>query len=188
MIVTVLWEDQRGVEMRGFGPHDLLIACIADDLGIDRERLRDRVSSVPKKGVGNVRTALRKDIRRLANSGPVLAVIDRDKVINLWKHGRRPSDCMSGITARFREDAAGDYDLIFLVRNMETLVEAACQAMRLDTRSRKPTPDQRDRLLGRAASRGEAPQVRATIRRDCPSFDRIVTRVARALAPSNSRR
>ena len=30
MRITVLWEDSRGVETKGFGPHDLLLACIAD--------------------------------------------------------------------------------------------------------------------------------------------------------------
>lgn len=187
MIVTVLWEDQRGVEARGFGPHDLLLACVADELGIDYKRLRDQVTSSPKKGVSKVRTELQRNFRRLANSGPVIAVVDRDKVIDLWKHSMPPSDCMSGITARFRKDAAGDYDLIFLVRNMETLIEAVCRAMRQDTPSRKPTPDQRDRILRRAVW-GGTPEVRAAIRRDCPSFARIVTRVARALPSSSSHR
>jgi hypothetical protein len=30
MIITVLWEDQRGAEAKGFGPHELLLSCVAD--------------------------------------------------------------------------------------------------------------------------------------------------------------
>lgn len=83
MIVTVLWEDQLGSEARGFGPHELLVTCLTEELGMDRESLRRCIFSVPKKGVGNIRTELRKNIRRLTRSGPVVAVVDRDNVIDL---------------------------------------------------------------------------------------------------------
>lgn len=37
MLVTVLWEDQRGTQARGFGPHELLLSCLADELMVSRE-------------------------------------------------------------------------------------------------------------------------------------------------------
>src|SRR5688572_20489274 len=125
MIITVLWEDQRGVEVKRFGPHELLVACLTDELGYFPKRL---VASHPKKGNGNVRLALSKDFARLAKSGPVLAVLDRDKIRDLWR-AQRPSDCMTSISQTFRQDVPGNYDLVFLVSNVETLIEVACTAL-----------------------------------------------------------
>jgi hypothetical protein len=39
MRITVLWEDSRGVETKGFGPHALLLACLADKLGRERREI-----------------------------------------------------------------------------------------------------------------------------------------------------
>ncbi|MEX1368630.1 MAG: hypothetical protein AB1Z98_36215, partial [Nannocystaceae bacterium] len=98
MQVTVLWEDQRGMQARGFGPHELLVACLADDLGIDRQQLKSFVSSHPKKGVTKVRAALVRDLPRLSTSGPVVAVVDRDKALDLWRGSKASMPtCMSGI-------------------------------------------------------------------------------------------
>jgi hypothetical protein len=179
MIVTVLWEDQRGGDVLGFGPHELLIACLADDLDLHRWELSQRVQSQPRKGNSNVRKALQKDIAKLSR-GKVLAVLDRDKVRELWKTpGPMPADCMKGITERFRGDAPGDYELLFLVQNVESLLDGARTALCEPPLDGKPTPDRRDRLLHRCA--GASVATRRQVRERCPSFDRLVTRVAEAL-------
>jgi hypothetical protein len=180
MIVTVLWEDQLGAASR-FGPHELLLACLCDDLQIDREILKHRIDSRPQKGNSSLRKALQKHLHRLARSGPVIAVVDLDQIHNLWPPKPPPPRCMSGITARFRQDANGDYDLVFLVRNMETLVETVCRAVGQDLPPSKPDPDQRDQLLLPAA--WAAQPVRRAIRQGCASFDRLVTRVTGHLRP-----
>ncbi|MEX1367036.1 MAG: hypothetical protein AB1Z98_28170, partial [Nannocystaceae bacterium] len=84
------------------------------------------------------------------------------------------------IDARLRQDAPGDYELVFLVQNMETLVFAVCSVTGRPAPSRKPNPDERDRILAGVVW-GETPEVRRRIRDECPSFDRIVGKVAAPL-------
>lgn len=183
MLVTVLWEDQRGTQARGFGPHELLLSCLADELAIPREVLRDHVSSHPKKGVGNVRSALRRDLERLTKSGPVLAVVDWDQVHDLWKDAKpRPPRCKTGLTDRMRQDAPGDYELVFFEQNIETLIHAVCRATGRDVPTSKPKPDLRDRILARVVWH-ETEHKRREIRDACPSFDRIVAKTAARLRP-----
>ena len=172
---TVLWEDQRGVTVKGFGPHDLLMACVADELGPGHRRLAD---PVPLKGSGNVRKRLKRDVEKLRGHGPVVVVLDRDRVADLCV--TPGADCMKGITSRLQKDAPGDYELVFLVDNTETLVAAACTALGIAAPNQKPTPDERDRYLGRAAWAPER-GVRDDIRTSCPSFARLVEKLLAAL-------
>ena len=178
MIITVLWEDQRGAEAKGFGPHELLLSCVDDELNCGRNQLRNLIESHPKKGIANVRGAIQRDITRLANSGPVFVVVDRDRIRDLWKTSPdQPADCMSSISQRFREDARGDYDLVFLVHNVESLIKTTCEVLGKPYPARKLGPDERDRLLGGAAW-ARTPAARSTIRDQCPSFNRLVARLS----------
>ena len=172
MIITLLWEDQRGGQMKGFGPHELLVSCVVDDLGRERGEVERRVLSAPKKGSGNVLKALRADLALLRKSGPVCAIVDRDRIRNLWPLEARPLDCFSAIRKSFFERAPGDYALVLLVENAETLVEACCNATERRLPESKPSPEERDRILARVAW-GER-RARDEVRRATPSFDRIV--------------
>jgi hypothetical protein len=178
MLVTVLWEDQRGEQAKRFGPHDLLLSSVADDLSTStseqpqkRAKLDKQIIAVPKRGDGNIRKALQKDLRRFR--GPVIAVMDRDKVHRLWIDKRPPpSNCIQGISHQLRLDAPGKYDLVFLMKNTEDLLNATLAALGKAPLVDKPGPDSRDNLLAPAVW-GEA-QIRMKIRHLCPSFDRIV--------------
>jgi hypothetical protein len=91
MVVTVLWEDQYGRDVRAFGPHELLVACLSDELSselpdVTRHQVQKIVQSHPKKGNAGIRKALQRDLPRLKKSGPVFAVVDSDRVRDLWKH------------------------------------------------------------------------------------------------------
>jgi len=182
MIVTVLWEDQRGAQVKGFGPHELLISCLVDELGHPRDSVARAVECHPKKGHGKVLRALRLDFPKLKRLGPVLAVVDRDKIKDLLS--QPVTDCMSGISKRFREAAPGDYELIFMIDNVETLIVSACRALGESEPTRKPTPDERDRILAKAVW-GERAH-RARIRSTCPSFDRVVRRILAHLEQARS--
>lgn len=70
----------------GFGPHALLLACLVDKLGVTRNDLDRVVVSAPKKGNGNVVRELKERLEKLAKSGPVVAVLDRDRIADLWKN------------------------------------------------------------------------------------------------------
>jgi hypothetical protein len=176
MQVTVLWEDQRGVQAKGFGPHALLVACLVDDGVGTHEELKHRLNSIPLKGNGNVRRALRDKAHRILDSGRLFAVFDRDKAHELWSSKENVPNCMSGIAARLKQDAPGDYEVVFLGANIESLLSAAAQALGFPSPATKPAPDERDRLLGRLT--WDTPEARRKTRSTCPSFDRLVQRVA----------
>ena len=183
MRITVLWEDSRGVETKGFGPHVLLLACVADRLGRERRDLEGLVKSVAKKGVGNVIKELQTNLAKLTKAGRVFAVIDRDKAREIWKPALLPADCMSAIRMRIAKAVgSSEYELVFLVQNMESLIDACDEGARTKLQRYKPTPDQRDRILGRAAWEG-SPAPRASVLSACPSFKRLVDRVCAALSP-----
>lgn len=182
MMVTVLWEDQSSSIRAGFGPHELLVSCLADELPIGRNTIKNLVESNPRKGNGNVRASLKKDLTKLSNSGPVIAVLDRDKILDLWKKpGPPPADCWKEIDARMKSEAPGEYRLLLIEQNIESLLEAACASLSQPVPEKKPNPNERDAILNSAAWHNAA--VRDDIRQRCPSFDRIVCRVAEALAP-----
>jgi hypothetical protein len=182
MRITVLWEDERGEVAKGFGPHELLVACLADELEMPREQLHGRISSLPKKGRDKLREALKHELRRFARLGPVLAILDKDKVRDFWKGQAPPAPaCMSGMTSRIHEDVPGDYDIVFIERNVDTLVDVVCEATGHGIPLGKQRPDRRDQLLTRAVWAG--PPVRQAVRAACPSFDRLVMRVAAHLRP-----
>lgn len=181
MIITVLWEDARGVVSSGFGPHELLVSCVADEIGCPRAVPGRIIRSVPKKGNGNVlRTLLRDLDGRLARHGPVLAVFDQDRVRELWPEGARPTNCYTAIHAAFEEKAPGSYLLLLIERNTETLIEAACRVLRIPVPSSKPSPDQRDLPLIRIAREADRSR-RDDLRGMVPSYDRIVRRVFEAV-------
>lgn len=180
MKVTILWEDQRGV-VKGFAPQILLEKCIEDSLSLNLEEIRRTLQSVPKKGIGNVVKALKRDGEKLANDGPVLAVIDRDRIHDRWKRDPNPpTNCMSGIKARIASEVAASHEIIFLLDNMESLVKACCESLKRDIPRDKPTPDQRDRIVAQAAWAG--PEVRQEVLTRCPSFARLVSSVCNRLS------
>lgn len=179
MIVTILWEDQRG-PTRGFGPHELLVQCLVDRLARKRSEIERCINGVPKKGVSNVLRAMRQDLRNLANDGPVFAVIDRDKIHRALD--AQPMNCMTGMRDYILENAQGKLyvDVVFLVDNIESLIDASCVALGIEKPSAKPTLDERDRYCGRLVWKG-TPATRAKALEGCPSFARLVERVAKSI-------
>ena len=186
MIITVLWEDSREGRTKGFGAHELRVACVAERLGRRRYEVGKQISSSPKKGAGNVLRALKNDLHRLTKSGPVFAVIDRDKAREIWKPGPLPADCMTAIRDRVAEHVASTgYEIVFLMQNMESLVDACEEGAVAKSARQKPSPDLRDRILGKAAS--ESPAVaRVAVLSACPSFARLVERVGARLTASHA--
>ena len=112
--------------------------------------------------------------------GPVYAVLDRDKILKLWAVGERPPACLSGIQKAMSVKAPGNYELILLIDNMETIIEACCKATQRAMPRSKPSPDERDRILG-GLTWGDA-KARDIVRTVVLSFDRLVRRVASRLS------
>ncbi|MDX9720795.1 MAG: hypothetical protein RBU37_08600 [Myxococcota bacterium] len=179
MIVTVIWEDQRG-SRQGFGPHDLLLSCVADELdrgpGWHQKRkwCSAHLASVPKKGNGVVLKALRNETETLSKSGPLFAVLDHDQVVGLWPKETQPPSCIPGIVEAMKRDAPGRYELVLLRSNIETVVDAACQALHQPQQA-KSTPDARDHPLQKLA--WGTPAQRDIVRATVADFDRLVRKV-----------
>lgn len=184
MKITVIWEDQLGVLVKGFGPHVLLVSCVADALrvgGEDRFELRRRIDrllqSIPKKGNGNVLRAAKDEVGHLLRHGPVFVVVDRDQIHTLCPS---PTNCMSGFAQSFRGKAPGNYDLVFLDKNVETLFVQSRTLCNGPSHEGKPNINLRDQELGKLASDVYDSQ-RAHLLQRVPSFNRLVDRVATAV-------
>lgn len=182
MIVTVLWEDQRGVTTKGYGPNALLVACLADTLNWERKEIERSLSGIPLKGAGNVIKTLCRDGSRITQAGPLIAVIDRDKV---YDHLRRPkpaTNCIQLVRHAIQSQAQGlACEIVFLIENMESLLCACCTALGKEALVSKPTPDERDRLLSQVA--WSTREVRDRVKATCPSFARLIACIARKFHP-----
>ena len=182
MIVWVLWEDQRDARARDFGPHTLLLACIADDLGYPFGKFpqAERVRASPKKGCNKLLAELKLNLKRLLDDGQLCAVFDRDQAHRLWGSDKQVARCRSSLLAKIKNEAPGAYDVVFLEQNVETLYVACCNALGLASGTSKPDPVTRDEVLSKVAFR--QPELRAKVRADVPSFDRLVRKVGELVA------
>lgn len=169
-MITVLYEDELArAEPKRFGPHVLLIACLEDDLKTSRRDLEDVIKAVPKKGDGNLRIALRRDIGR---QGPAVALFDHDRCRAAF--GLQKSACKSQVLAAAQE-LAPSVRLVLLEQNVESLIATACRVMGDSVPISKPTPLQRDEILQKLAWLDA--KLRLKLRRELQSFDRLVQRV-----------
>lgn len=182
-MITLLWEDECGLDARRFGPHVLVVACVADELGIEmheRRRLEDQLLSFPKKGNGNVVRAIREDLADLQRVGPVMAVLDSDQIGGLLGEPLAPDACLVRSAQLTRAKFPGDYRLLLLERSVDTLVTVACSLTAQSIRGKKATPDERDRVLCKLAWQGSRTG-RDDLRARVPTFDRLVGRLGGAL-------
>lgn len=123
-VATILYEDQAG-ERTEFALHELVIRCVADQVGSEPRSLRDTFHGIPKKGNGNVWAECRKNLRKLTRDGSTLvAVFDDDRVRRM---ANLPADACK---VRLIEELKKECDpkellrVVLLVRNTETLLEA----------------------------------------------------------------
>jgi hypothetical protein len=177
--VTIWWEDRlNSSRPKLFGPNQVLVACVADELGRSYSEVKNSIDGHPKKGAGQLTTGLQRDLPGLG-IWPLGVVFDRDKVLDLWRDGDRPAACMSGICEAIRARAPGDYVIVLLRDNMETLVNAAGTVLGLA--SVRKSRDERDRILQRLAFDGTFEQ-RRRLREKVVDFDRLVVWTARILS------
>lgn len=179
-MITLLWEDEQGLDARRFGPHVLLVACVADDLSADRRRIDSRLRSLPKKGNGNVVRAIREDLPDLCKPGPVMAILDSDQIAGLLGEPMPAPICLVRASKATLAKFPGDYQLLLLERSVDTLVSSVCQLTSQQLVRNKATPDERDRILCKAAW-NPSRRVRDDLRGLVPTFDRLVRRLAKVL-------
>ena len=171
--ITVLYEDQLAARPNNYGPHVLMLACVADRMGGDTWMLGKRVLAIAKKGDSKLRAALREEGAMLADGGPVVAMFDADRVRACY--GLPSNACKQSVLDAIEAEASGVPVIVLLERNMEDVVAACCAASNKPFPQSKPTPQQRDAILHGAASAGAA--VRVQVLASVPSFERLVRAV-----------
>lgn len=178
MIIWILWEDQRDSAGRSFGPHDLLISCLCDDQEgkFSRWFLNQRVRPNPRKGDGKVLNVLKTQLLRLGDEGAVCAVFDRDKAHRMWGQEKQPARCRTALLQKIKNDAPGAYEVVFLEQNVETLLQACAQVLGLAAPAAKSIKG-RDQMLQRVAYHPSC-EIRMQVRKEVPSFDRLVRKVS----------
>lgn len=173
-ILTILYEDQIGVELKSFGLHNLLLRCVCDELNdVAPWELGRRIEGHPKKGDAGVIRALEVDGRRLMDSGHLIALVDDDKIRR--RLGLEKGSCRRIVADGIRSKAVG-CDVVLLVTNTETLLKSCEQLLGGALNSEKPDPVTRDRLFNKFAN-ATTPVQRLCLRENVPSFDRLVKRV-----------
>lgn len=180
-LITVLWEDSCGTQVKAFGSHALLLSCIADLLNRDRFALGKFVIASAKKGNSKLKGAIDSDCERLSRSGPVIAVFDDDQVRRLYN--LPPNACKIQIIREARSHPS--LDIVLLERNIEDLVDACCEALGIGLPETKSRPDERDKILNAAASAID-PKVREFVCEKIPSFSYLVRKVRLGLEQLSS--
>lgn len=179
-MITVLWEDQRDVQLNSFKPHALLVRAVADDL--EREHWHVERVLLAKAMKGNAKVL--DEIRR---NGPslrmVFAVLDEDQIHRLTS---QPKDaCVAtkaDALAKLVANVPAQVHPRLLVRNVESILEAIAAVKGMTVPAKNPNA--RDAFIEasgllKAAARDE----RAKVRAECPSFDKLAKRVAEVAAP-----
>jgi hypothetical protein len=177
--IAVLYEDQLATSKpRSFGPHVLVLTCVADQLQRPREPLERHVDGHPCKGIGRLLAPCREPI--LADRhARVIAVCDDDRV---REHLKLPAAaCKMDVRGAIALSVGtSPLQAVLLVRNLETVLDAVQQVLGLGPLTSKPSPLQRDGVLLRLAYRG-TPDQRLDLMRRVPSLAYLVDKLARAI-------
>ena len=173
--IAVLYEDQLATSKpRSFGPHVLVLACLADRLQRPREHLEHHIDAHPCKGIGRLLALCREPL--LADRHAVIfAVCDDDRV---REHLKLPA---TACKLEVRETVAAGLgsprlQTVLLARNLETVLAAVLHVLGLDPIADKPSPLKRDGILLRLAYKGTPDQRLALLQR-VPSFAYLVDRL-----------
>ncbi len=187
-VAILLYEDSRtGGPAKDFGPHSLVVACVADVLGVTVHSVFPRLQCVPKRGNVQVMRAIREDMDDLAVGGRrVVAVLDADQAPSLVDLPRSVStqEVVDAVKAMCGAHACLDVALID--RNWETVVKEI-MALRPDRftpetfdRAVRHRPGERDLVLNSAAY--GASSLRNDLRARMPSVEALVQHLASLVA------
>jgi hypothetical protein len=176
-VATVFYEDRLATSKPDlFGPHVLMRACVADRLGRSPwdSELKSLLEPNPRKGNGNVMKQLELNGVGLLGYGPVLALLDRDRMHTLL--GLAGGCCRGAILETMRRTVPDAVEIVLLDANVETLLDACQRAFGEPVLSAKPSPEGCDGILRKAAAAGDV-AVRADVLGRVPSFKRLVDKV-----------
>lgn len=178
--VAILYEDRLADQkIKSYGPHALVLACLADRLGCSPHAhdLKTRFNPLARKGVDKIIADCRRPIFG-DHYLQVIAVCDSDR---LHEHlGLGSGACKDAIRQALRSGCPFRERLVpvLLERNIETVVDAALTVLGEPPRDlkKKPTPLQRDLILNRMAF-GAEPARRRELLVAVPSLAYLVRRL-----------
>jgi hypothetical protein len=185
--VTILYEDSAGTNVKQFGPHSLLVACVADQKRTDFWTVNKRLIAEPKNGVNKLLDALREDMNRYARGGGwVFALIDRDDVHDHLEPKLAPNACRTSIIERIKRCPSADrLDVVLLEKNLETILQSLRELQpelagpeNWNRAISQKDINERDRILNNVALNSARGTLRAELLARVPSFARLVSRVA----------
>lgn len=178
----VFYEDQEVPGLvANFGPHRLLCACVADQVGIEARELQSvMISCKPCHGATKQVTALITGAPQLLKTNAVFAVFDADE-IHAQLHVAAEEDAVKAIYAR---GVPSGVRILLLDRNTESVLQAflGCEHQAGGTGPvvlPKKKPAKRDAILNRAAD--GARTLRDCVLDKVPSFKAIVDEIVAAL-------
>lgn len=179
MKVIIFWEDSAGVAVKNFGPHRLLQECLKDD-GVDSEQVK-MVYGHPVKGYGNVIPKLRKLPPPLTDRSPYLGVLDWDRAPRLALLPKSSGYCT--VRTRLGTDVVPPRLIVFLNKNIETLLKATSDVLKISPPDGKLDPNARDRIFQRLWSNPALNSERRQLREQVESFNYLVNRVHELVDP-----
>jgi hypothetical protein len=182
--ILVLYEDARAPNGT-FGPHDLVLGCVADERKCSVYTLQPGVRGVPIKGVGNLLKAL-WDVERLSKlapgNTPILAVVDEDHIGDHIQ-GKSASEIEAAIRARCSDP--GRVTIVLLQRNLESVIlairECGESEAALIQEAIAKNLNARDILLGKVGNDPRRKALRDCVRERVPSLDRLVMAICAAM-------
>lgn len=180
-LAVVLWEDSLSVGAKTFGPHQLALACVIDQIGAasdtDRWTLGQIIIGIPRRGNSRLRTSLGTETGLLTRSGEhLVTVFDDDQVRRLYR--LETQACKTIVLEAIRNECSlSTLEIVLLEQNVESLVAAAARALSRPNPERKD-PKLRDAVLMQLAAEATCDR-RDRVRTEVPSFDRLVTILTR---------
>jgi hypothetical protein len=178
--VCVLYEDKRG-PLKGFGLHELVKACVCDELADKgRQDILQALSDCrPQKGDTNLLKACRKDADDIARDGrDIIAVFDNDQIRRLLKLPAKAPD--ERVHQEIRKGtSSGRLHIVLLKQNMESVLDAAhacdpsIDPKRIELAIKKKDLLERDAILTRLTG-PSFQSVRDCIREKLPSFNALI--------------
>lgn len=170
-VALVIYEDSRG-ENGDFGPHELLMSLVADDIAGDFWKIRQACACVPANGITKALAAVASlsRFRGLTKPGaPILAVFDNDAIREKLSLPSGATEAQVIGAIRNRCDQPGRLTIVLLQQNTETLVDAEADCAG-SPRPRKG-PNERDMALLRVARDATRRSIRDCIRQRVPSIE-----------------
>jgi hypothetical protein len=172
----VLYEDSVGSTPKDFGPHNFVLACLADRLDTSLWDLRGSVDGHPMNSNSKVRAACEKP-QLFDRNALVVAVYDADRAHTLA--GLPAAACKRQLTAKLRPaHERGSLRVVLLESNVETLLAAVLECAHLPALADgKPNPAQRDAILN-AHLTDATRHVRECVMQEVPSLAYLVDKLA----------